>query len=524
MTEKNKVLILAFLVFIFASLLLILSLLLRAPEKSESFMDYGKESSFGAETSNKADKTNIKSYASVVSSEKPQNIMIKFAESTSEYKEGTELTVYNIDMALVKELRRLDLKSGLNLVKYEDVASKIKPDSVLFVDLTDPKAIVIEQNYEYDTENLDKILENYLGKIITVYSKDGNSFTGKLLSYKGNILLEVDNRVIAISDAVRYEFLSGLENLVMKPTLVWKLYTEKEGQHNTQTSYITTGISWFGSYIAKISADEKYMDLTGWVTINNNSGTSYPNTSLKLVAGEVNVSSDYKYYVYKEAYSDISATPVPAGSQFTEQSLFEYHVYNLERKTDIKDKETKQINFLEANSIPLKKKYVFEDSTSYYYSYGEKENKGKVKVIVSFDNSQSSNLGTPLPKGNVRVYKEDSQNKLQFIGEDSIYHTPKDGNVSLFLGYAFDITAEKKIVESLRLGENCTKNSYEINFRNHKLEDITIIATQKSSYKNNELVNSSHKSRKVDAYTFEFDVPVKAGSETKLTYTITSCW
>lgn len=517
MEEIKKVLISVAVIVVLLSVVAIMTFYQKPNELSSTPKSNGE----GSSKKDSFEKINIKEYSSVVSSEKPAQVMLKLAESSSKEKEGTELTIYNQNMALVKEIRALNLKSGLNLVQYEDIASQIKADTVLFTDLTDPKAIVIEQNYEYDLVRLEKILEKYLGKNITITDYNGNSYTGKLLSYSDRTaILESEGKIISVSHVLRYEFPELPEGLLTKPTLIWKLYTEKEGTHNTQTSYITNGMTWSTSYVAKVSADDRFADLTGWVTIQNSSGTSYPNTSLKLVAGELNIAQqDYGV----KRYEYVQATP-SGGSQFTEESFFEYHLYTLDRKTDIRNNETKQINLLEAEKIALKKEYVFDGQDYYYYSSYYNKSTGKVKTMVSFENSQANNIGIPLPKGIVRVYKEDSQGKLQFIGEDSIYHTPKDEKVRLFLGYAFDIVAEKKVTETTPVGDRCTRNSYEVSIRNHKEEDVTVTSIQRSYYTSNDLITSSHKGNKKDAYTYEFDVPVKANGEAKLTYTIMSCW
>lgn len=468
----------------------------------------------------KQPEVNIASVVSVVTAKKPEEIVLKLAEETSESKEGTELTVYNQNLALVKEFRNLELEEGLNLVKYEDIAEQIKADSVLFTDLTDPDAFVVEQSYEYDLVNLDKILEKYIDKIITVKTDDGNIFTGRLLSYKNDeIVLESGGKIIAIKEAKQIDFPELPEGLITKPSLVWKLYTENAGLHETQTTYLTSGVSWEASYVADVSQDDSEASISGWVTIKNTSGTSYPNTALKLIAGELHLLTPQYKRTYIEMYPEAGAAPSP--EQFEEEALFEYHMYTLERKTDIKNNETKQISLFKAEKVPLKKEYVLEDETYYYYQTGSQKN--NVKVMVSFKNAEENGLGVPLPKGTVRVYKKDSKGMLQFVGEDSIEHTPKDEEVRLFLGYAFDIAAEKKTVSDERIGDKCRRKSYEVNIRNHKDEDVSVIVVQKA-YGENEVTKASHNYEKKDAYTYEFEVPVKADGEATLTYTIMSCW
>ncbi len=467
----------------------------------------------------KQPEVNIASVVSVVTAKKPAEIVASFAGESSSNKEGTELTIYNQDLALVKEFRNLELENGLNLVRYEDIAKQIKADSVLFTDLTDPNAFVVEQNYEYDLVSLEKLLQKYIDKVITVQAPDDNIFIGRLLSYDSSgLVLESEGKIIAIKEAKRIEFPELPEGLLTKPTLVWKLYTEQAGLHRTQTSYLTSGISWEASYVARVNASDSRAELTGWVTINNKSGTSYPNTSLKLIAGELHLVKPEEEYYRKLPYESVGAAPTP--EQFEEEALFEYHMYTLERKTDIKNNETKQISLLKAESIPLKKEYVFDTGTSYYW---QKNESNKVKVMVSFKNAEENGLGVPLPKGTVRVYKEDSRGMLQFVGEDSIEHTPKDEEVRLFLGYAFDIVAEKKTTDEERIGDKCVRKSYEVDIRNHKDESITVIVVQKA-WGENEIVRSSHSYKQKDAYTYEFEVPVEANGEATLTYTIMSCW
>lgn len=456
---------------------------------------------------------NIGEVVSTVTSEKPEQAIAMFDAQSIE-KEGTELTVYNQNLALVKEIRKISLEQGLNLVNYEDIASSIIADSVLFTNLSDPEAFVVEQNYGYDLVSTEKILERYLGNIITVQAADGNVFTGRLLSHsKGAVVLEKEGRIISINETVRLEFPELPQGLLTKPSLIWKLYASQAGAHLTETSYLTRNISWEASYVATVTSDDSEAELTGWVTIDNKSGTAYPNASLKLVAGELHTAAKDDIYRYEYAY----ATPSP--TQFTEEALFEYYMYSLERKTDVMNNETKQISLLKASEVPLEKEFVFEETHSYYLS---SDTHGRVKTMLSFDNSQQNNLGMPLPEGIVRVYKEDSEGKLQFIGEDSIRHTPRNEKVRLFLGYAFDIVADKRTVSDESIGERCRRLSYEVSIRNHKDEDITVTAVEKS-WGDVSLDRASHDYRERDAYTFEFFVPVKANSESNLSYTLTRC-
>ena len=483
---------------------------------------------YSNKTSSAKPSFNAKDYAFTLSSKKPEAVIASFAgEDESLGKEATELTVYNQNLALVKENRILNLKKGLNLVKYTDIAALIKPESVLFKDLEDPSTFVVEQNYEYDLASKSRLLEKYLGKEITVKTKDEQVFTGKLLSYSAEkdldqLLLQTGDKVVSLNEVQEIYFPKLLGGLLAKPSLVWKLYTESDGNRQTQTTYLTKGLTWQADYIAKINQDDSQVNFSGWVTVKNTSGTSYPSSTLKLVAGDLHLAGAEQRYLPGVAYKE--AVPVATPNQFKEEGLYEYHLYSLERVTDIGNNETKQISLLSAPSVSVVKKFVFDPVTGWYRSYSNNNSsQKKVQVLLEFKNSKEKGLGMPLPKGTVRVYKEDSQGKLQFVGEDSIDHTPKDEEVSLLTGYAFDIVGEKKTTGEEKLGKNCREYSYEVKLRNHKNEAVTVYAIE-HTYGDNKVVSSSHPYEKKDAYKYEFKVGIPANGESTLTYTIRTCW
>jgi len=479
----------------------------------------------GVEKQKPAPEFNIGEYSATISSEKPDVIMASFAEEESTEKEGTELTVYNQNLALVKEMRTLSLEKGLNLVKYTDIAEQIKADTVFFEDLDYPDTFVVEQNYEYDIVSQSKLLDKYVDEEITVKTKDDQLYTGKLLSHSSSqglnqLLLDTGEQVIALNEVQEIYFPELTDGLLTKPSLVWKLYTENAGDHATQTTYMTTGMTWEADYIAKINESDDELNFTGWVTINNTSGTSYPNTSLKLVAGDLHITQEQK--TYRAGGYDIEEMAMPTASpnQFTEETMFEYHMYSLERQTDVQNNETKQISLLSAPGVSIQKKFVFDPQRSYWWSSADSS---KVQVRLDFENSEEDGLGMPLPKGTVRVYKEDSQGKLQFVGEDNIDHTPKDEEMSLLTGYAFDVIAEKTTVNQENIGKRCRQYSYEVELRNHKEKAITVYVIENASG-DNEILKTSHTPEKKSAYKYEFAVSVPADGETTLSYTVQTCW
>ena len=460
---------------------------------------------------------NIGEYARIVSSEKPSQAMILFAgESEVSTKEGTELTIYNSNLALVKENRTIDLAKGLNKVEFKDVASGIDATSVMFTDTKYPSTFVVEQNYEYDIVNKNKLLEKFLEKEITVNVNKSNGeteeYTGKLLSYSDGILLETSEGVVSISSVQKISFPTLADGLLTKPTLVWQIYTDNAGARTTQTSYLTSGMTWNADYVAKLSENDDSIDLKGWVTVKNTSGTTYPNSKLKLVAGDVNRVYDTPQYLNDVIYSKTMVAEAGyAPEQFAEETLFEYHMYSLGRNTDIKNNQTKQISLLSSSNVTAEKEFVYNGA-----QYGT-----KVRTIINLKNSEEQGLGMPLPKGKVRVYKEDSEGQLQFLGEDLIDHTPKDEELELFIGNAFDIVGERTQTDRTEISRSVIRYTYEILLKNHKETEVEITVPENMySWKNWTITSTTDEYTKEDSNSIEFKVKVPADGEKKITYTV----
>ncbi|MDD3083552.1 MAG: DUF4139 domain-containing protein [Candidatus ainarchaeum sp.] len=452
---------------------------------------------------------NISEIIYTTQSEKPKEAILKLSSFESEKKEGTELTIYNQNFGLVKDIRNITLEKGINLVEYKAVASKIDSTSVMFNDLKYPTSFIVEQNYEYDLISKTKLLEKYLDKEITLIDMEGDSkkeYTGVLLSYSDGIIIQTVNEII-ILDPKKIILPELPENLRTKPTLIWKIYAEYPGERATETTYLTDGINWKAEYVANINNNDDEMDFTGWVSIENKSGTSYPNTALKLVAGDVHRVSTTPKYSYDVSYVNSGAEY--SQKQFSEESLFEYHMYTLDRETNIFDNQTKQISLLSSKDVPIKKIFYYDGA-----------NQGtKVQVKVEFKNSEDQGLGIPLPKGTVRVYKEDSEGKLQFIGEDSIDHTPKNEDNTLFLGNAFDIVGERKQISSENVSKGLYRTKYEIVLRNQKdnLETIVVHEYVGTSWT---IIEKSQNYVEKNSNEIEFYVDVPANGETTITYTV----
>lgn len=450
---------------------------------------------------------------------KPETALFEGAKQETGAKTQSEVTVYNQDLALIKDVREINLEKGTNLVEYKDIAARIDPTSVFFRDLTFPSTFVLEQNYEYDLVSTQKILEKYLDRQITVQVTQGNEskeYTGKLLSHNSGIVLETSTGILAIPSYSKISFPQLPQGLLTKPTLVWKVGADKTGKRNTETVYMTGGMDWRADYIATVNNDDSAIDFTGWTTVTNNSGTNYPNAKLKLVAGDVHRVQESPRYA--EAFDYAMTKGAAAPQQFGQQALFEYYLYTLERKTDIMNSQTKQISLLTSEGVPVKKEYVFEGQKGGYY-YGETSNK-KVEVKLNFKNSENQGLGIPLPKGVVRVYKKDKDGQLQFIGEDQIDHTKTEDDIDLFLGNAFDVTGERAQVNSQEISKGVRQEEYKITLENQKAEAIKIKVKESLYGGSWKVTKSSQGYEKKSSTELEFMVDVPAKGKTEVTYTV----
>ena len=436
----------------------------------------------------------------------PLEILTAEAAGTSA---DTEVTVYNDNLALVKEKRELNLKSGVNSVEYTDVAALIDPTSVMFEDTKNKDTAVLEQNYEYDLVSSQKLLDKFLDKEITATEKEGNTYTGILMSYDYDkmVLKLSDGKVVTLSEVSKVEFPDSAD-LLTKPTLVWQVYSPTAGNRNILTSYLTGGMSWKANYIVKTSADDTKADIQGWVTVDNKAGTTYENAKLKLVAGEV-----HRVAVPQEMYKGEVTTAAEAVSDeakggFVEESLFEYHLYTLERPATLKNNQIKQLSLLSTDSVPVEKELVFDVSKS-----------NDIQVVLNLNNSKEKGLGMPLPAGVLRVYKADSEGQLQFLGEDSIDHTPKDEEINVVVGSAFDVTGKRTQTNYDKVSTNAWKESYEIELKNHKSEAQKVKIVEKI-YGEWKITENSDPYEKKDANTAEWEVTVPADSSKKVTYTV----
>lgn len=459
---------------------------------------------------------------------------LEIGQATSE---GTSITIYNQNFGLVRDVRTLPLEKGVNFVRFSDVAAAIDPTSVSYTSLTAPNSVVVrEQNYQYDVMSPETILSKSVGKEVTFrrYLNSSVSETKGILlnppqvtivDTNGNpstqsvgLVLKTDSGII-LNPSGESEVKELPPGLVPKPSLLWKLETNKPGDHKSEIAYQTAGMSWKCDYVAIANDDDTKTDLTSWVTLNNECGASYKNAALKLMAGDVNRVTAPAQPMYMKAARMEAANDM--AQQFSEKSFAEYHLYTLAGTTDLNNHETKQMSLFNAAAVPTKKLYIYEPEMSQTYGgWSPQRNPQKVNVKIEVANTKANNLGMALPKGKVRVYKKDSDGSLQFIGEDLIDHTPSDEKIRLYIGDAFDLVGERKQMTYTQVSDRKFKANYEISLRNRKKEgDVTITAVE-HSYGDWKINTSSHKYKKVDANTFEFPITVPAGAEVKVQYEI----
>ncbi|MCP5063095.1 MAG: DUF4139 domain-containing protein [Ignavibacteriae bacterium] len=425
------------------------------------------------------------------------------------------VTVYNNNLGVVKDTRELNIKSGNSKISITDVAKLIDPTSV-HIKLDGQ---VIEQNYQYDLVNLNKILQKYVDRDVQLFNENNELIEGKLLSaVSGQIVLQKkDGGLLMIPNLDKYRFSVGNlpDGLITKPTLVWSVNSNNSGKQNVEISYQTRGMGWHAEYVAVLNKDDTKLDLNSWVSVDNNSGATYKNAKLKLVAGDVNRVQD-RNRLYKENMRQVKAvTAYDSSPQFEEKSFFEYHIYNLQRPTTLAQNETKQISLFEAQNVTAKKKYFFRSGGGYY---GNNNSNGKVNVIVEFDNKESQKLGVPMPKGKVRMYKSDGES-LEFVGEDFIDHTPRNETIKLKIGDAFDIIAEERQVEHKKITDRVYEQVQEIKIKNRKKEDVVVEVERHLGY-NWEILNTTIDYKKKNATTIVFQVLIKENKETILNFKV----
>ncbi len=431
---------------------------------------------------------------------------------------GVAVTIYNGDLALVKDRRRVSLEGGANRLAFIDVSAQMRPETAL-LSAEGGGVEVVEQNFNFDLLTPEKLLEKSVGGMVRVIVT--NPQTGaetvedaRVLSVANGVVLQIGDR-IETSPPGRIVFAEVPAKLRARPTLVLDLDSRAAGTREVELSYLTAGLGWQADYVAELGPDEKTLDLNGWVTLTNTSGTIYRDARLQLVAGTVNqVRKQEDRQAMKMAMAE--AAPAPA---MAEEAVFEYHLYTLQRPTTLEENQTKQVALLTGRGVSVGKEYRFVDiGNAFNYPMGEPR-RVNATVRLSFDNTEASGLGLPLPKGVVRVYKRDSRGQMVFLGEDAIDHTPKNESVRLALGQAFDITARARQTDFDRLSDVSFESAYEIEIRNAKSEPVTVTVSEGMPGQWT-ILQESLPHTKADAFRSEWKVSVPAGGSATLTYRV----
>lgn len=436
-------------------------------------------------------------------------------------REAVALTVYNDNLALIKERRQIDLPSGPVRLSLREVSGQMRPETALLRAVSGTPLVLREQNFDFDLLTPQKLLEKYLGQEVTVLRS--HPTTDEERREKATVLSTQNGVVLRFADRIetgvpgRIVFDSVPATLRDRPTLS-VLLEGQGGRQAVELSYLSGGLSWSADYVAQLSADGRQMELSGWVTLTNRSGASYQDARLQLVAGTLN------RVVRPTPQALAMAVPsARAKADVVQESLMDQHLYTFDRPTTIADNQTKQLALLSAGSIPVRREYLLAGADYYYRDrFGQIGQRLKPSVFVEFDN-RDGELGKPLPAGVVRVYAPDRQGAAQFVGEDRVAHTAKNETVRLRLGEAFDITADRTQTRYQRLGDNLAESAYRIALRNAKDEPVTVrvLETLPGDW---ELLRESHPGRKESARTQVWNIAIPAGGSTTLDYAVRVRW
>lgn len=435
---------------------------------------------------------------------------VLFGFSMAAGAEDTSLVVYNTDLGLVKQTISLDLARGVQSAAFTGVPARIDPTSVR-LESRDAGFRMLEQDFQSNLVTAQNILERYVNRTIAVFQRGGNLVQGTLLSAGGDIIIKDSSGKVSILKAEsieRYELPELPPGLVNAPTLVWKLASDRAGKTDALISYLTGGLTWHAEYGAVVNSAETEMELTSFISIENSSGLTFENASLKLVAGDIHrVKSPRPMPAFRLEKSVMASADL--AQNIEERAISEYHLYELKTRTTIPDASVKQVAFIAPVTVKVRRTFVYDSA----------KNPTDVMVNVEFVNSEKEGPNTPLPAGRVRVFRTDADGALVLVGEDALDHTPKNEKVRLTLGNAFDLKADRKVTDTRTISPRVNEQRIEISLRNRKTEPVSAIVVE-HLYGDWEILQKSHEYVKKDAATVEFTVNVPANGETSVSYTV----
>lgn len=437
------------------------------------------------------------------------------------------LTVYNSDLALVRDVRRVRLPTGAATLRFEDIAAAINPAAVFVRSITAPSALsVLEQNYVYDLLEPQKLLEKYVGREVTLVRRRPSASGGTadeevratLLALNNGPVWKIGNEIVTGMPADHMRFPEVPGNLYREPTLLWKLENDGPREQQIEVAYLTGGLSWSADYVLTVARDDARAGLDGWVTLTNTSGTEYRDATLQLVAGEIN-----RVHPGRDAaklMAMANAMRAQETTAFSREVFSEYHLYSLDRRTSVAQKETKQIRLLGVPRLGVDKRFIVNGDGGYYRTqHPGAAIRDQVEVNYRFRNEAAQGLGEPLPAGVVRVYQADARGGTQFVGEDRIDHTPDGETVDLHVGNAFDVVCERKQTDYRHLASDTWEVAYEIRLRNHKTSEIAVEINEPIGG-DWEMLRSSHQWTRTAAFAARITASVPARGETVVTYRV----
>ncbi|MCC6697328.1 MAG: DUF4139 domain-containing protein [Candidatus Hydrogenedentes bacterium] len=446
------------------------------------------------------------------------NAELAGVSSTLADQTDVAVTAYNNGLALVRDTRKVALPTGELSLQFMDVAQQIRPETVSLQSASAPGSVgILEQNYEYDLISPSKLMEKYVGKQVWLQNFHNDIKLGRT---EADLLSTNEGPVYKVGNEIYLGFPGNVvlpeipENLIAKPSLIWMLSNE-QAEQTLEVTYLTNGVSWQADYVVTLAKNDASLDLAGWVTMNNQSGATYTNAQLKLVAGDVNVVQPPAEVFY--AGTALSNRAEQGGQMPKQEAFAEYHLYTIPRRTTIKQNQSKQLALLNGTGVQCVKKYEYRGQEYFYSQQIPPTGEEHVGVFLEFENEEANHLGIPLPAGVMRVYQEDSEGMLQFAGEDRIEHTPKDETVTLRMGDAFDIIGERVQTDYKVLGPRTHESAYEVTIRNHKEEDVVvdIVEPMPGDWR---ILTTSQEFEKKDAHTAIFHMAVPKDGEVKVTY------
>ncbi len=429
------------------------------------------------------------------------------------------VTVYSQNFGLVKEVRSFELKKGTQEIQLREIPALIDPTSVHLRSLTAPKSVsILEQYFENDVVDPNKILSKHIDKEIEISTSKGEVLRGKLLNAGADLVIALSNGEIMLirnKETASIKFPGLPEGLVTKPSLTWVINSESNKEHQFEMEYLTRGLNWHAEYVAILAADEATLDIGAWMNIDNKSGASYNRARLNLVAGDVNLAQERGP---TPRFKMLQAEAMSVQADVAERESFEYHLYTIERPVTLTNNQLKQISFFDAEHVKVNKKYVLDIMH---------DNK-KVRVYLRFRNEEKNKLGLPFPAGRFRVYKREDAEGSIFLGEDRIKHTPENEWLEIFVGAAFDLTADRKQVKVERIAKQGQLEAYEITLRNHKSRSVTVAVIEHFRFRMPtsgwKIIESNYDYTAKDARSVEFMVEIPEDEERKLSYSVEYSW